>query len=320
MTFSITEQFSSGENEFPIPTSQYNPLDEPSPLGLLQMRPTQGNVSSVTSAPSGNLSLRDRKDVKGTATSATTIKLKASNFRALLLRIGQWEEILEGGLQSKIEIQWSDIIALKANLPDDGPGSLTVTLTKPSYFFKETNPQPRKHTLWQATAEFTDGQASLHSSETKAKLLCKSIIVLNPCEGCKLVSTDSTPTCIYTLNGCETSTGTILSFGVQIQIHETNPTLLDNCSPAGKVSHHHSMGSIRNKRVHQIMRCVCSQQHFLHTRPVKQTVGIYFLSINTCQGDADVSAEVPRVLVVCAEMILARSRLSPKKSESQISG
>ncbi|KAL7193544.1 hypothetical protein ACSBR2_025199 [Camellia fascicularis] len=224
MTFSITEQFSSGENEFPIPTSQYNPLDEPSPLGLLQMRPTQGNVSSVTSAPSGNLSLRDRKDVKGTATSATTIKLKALNFRALLLRIGQWEEILEGGLQSKIEIQWSDIIALKANLPDDGPGSLTVTLTKPSYFFKETNPQPRKHTLWQATAEFTDGQASLH------------------------------------------------------------------------------------------------RQHFLHTRPVKQTVGIYFLSTNTCQGDADVSAEVPRVLVVCAEMILARPRLSPKKSESQISG
>ncbi|KAF5956762.1 hypothetical protein HYC85_003987 [Camellia sinensis] len=162
MTFSIIEKFSSGENEFPILTSQYNTLDEPSPLGLLQMRLAQGNVSSVTSAPSGNLSLRDRKDVKGTATSATTVKLKASNFRALLLRIGQWEEILEGGLKSKIEIRWLDIIALKANLPDDGPGSLTVTLTRPPHFFKETNPQPRKHALWQATAEFTDGQASMH--------------------------------------------------------------------------------------------------------------------------------------------------------------
>lgn len=188
-------EFSSGENEFPIPPSQYNPLDEPSPLGLrlrkspslldlIQMRLTQGNVSSVTSAPSGNLSLRDKKDVKGTATSATTDKLKASNFPAVLLRIGQWEyasrfegdlvakcyfakhklvwEILEGGLKSKIEIQWSDIIALKANLSDDGPGSLTVTLARPPHFFKETNPQPRKHTLWQATADFTDGQASMH--------------------------------------------------------------------------------------------------------------------------------------------------------------
>ncbi|THG02836.1 hypothetical protein TEA_027831 [Camellia sinensis var. sinensis] len=247
--------FSSGENEFPIPPSQYNPLDEPSPLGLrlrkspslldlIQMRLTQGNVSSVTSAPSGNLSLRDKKDVKGTATSATTDKLKASNFPAVLLRIGQWEyasrfegdlvakcyfakhklvwEILESGLKSKIEIQWSDIIALKANLPDDGPGSLTVTLARPPHFFKETNPQPRKHTLWQATADFTDGQAIMHRHQW-AQLF----------------------------HG-------VVSFGVQIQIHETNPTLLDNCSPTGKVSRHHSKGLIRNKRVHEIM-----VQHFL---------------------------------------------------------
>ena len=37
-------------------------------------------------------------------------------------------EILEGGLKSKIEIQWSDIMALKTNFPDDGPGTLTVTV------------------------------------------------------------------------------------------------------------------------------------------------------------------------------------------------
>ena len=37
-------------------------------------------------------------------------------------------EVLEGGLKSKIEIQWSDIMALKANCPDDGPSSLTVVV------------------------------------------------------------------------------------------------------------------------------------------------------------------------------------------------
>ena len=37
-------------------------------------------------------------------------------------------EILECGLKSKIEIQWSDIAALKADFLDNGPGTLTVTV------------------------------------------------------------------------------------------------------------------------------------------------------------------------------------------------
>lgn len=37
-------------------------------------------------------------------------------------------EVLEGGLKSKIEIQWSDIMALNANCPDDGPGTLNVVV------------------------------------------------------------------------------------------------------------------------------------------------------------------------------------------------
>ncbi|CAI0427614.1 unnamed protein product [Linum tenue] len=111
-------------------------------------------------------------------------KLKASNFPASVLRIGSWEytaryegelvakcyfakhklvwEILDGGLKSKIEIQWSDIMGLKANCPEDGPGTLNVVLARQPLFFRETNPQPRKHTLWQATADFNNGQASLH--------------------------------------------------------------------------------------------------------------------------------------------------------------
>lgn len=37
-------------------------------------------------------------------------------------------EVLEGGLKSKIEIQWSDIMALKANCPDNGSGTLNVVV------------------------------------------------------------------------------------------------------------------------------------------------------------------------------------------------
>lgn len=37
-------------------------------------------------------------------------------------------EVLEGELKSKMEIQWSDIMSLKANCPDTGPSSLTVAV------------------------------------------------------------------------------------------------------------------------------------------------------------------------------------------------
>ena len=37
-------------------------------------------------------------------------------------------EVLDGGLKNKIEIQWSDIMALKANYLDDGPGTLDVVV------------------------------------------------------------------------------------------------------------------------------------------------------------------------------------------------
>lgn len=37
-----------------------------------------------------------------------------------------------------------------------------VKLARPPLFFKETDPQPRKHTLWQAASDFTDGQASVN--------------------------------------------------------------------------------------------------------------------------------------------------------------
>ncbi|XVE63480.1 hypothetical protein DITRI_Ditri07aG0023900 [Diplodiscus trichospermus] len=188
------QQWNSDANAFPVPPSQYNPLDEPSPLGLrlrkspslldlIQMRLSQSqNSGSGSAAQAANLSSEVKKEAKA---AASNDKLKASNFSASILRIGSWEyksrhegdlvakcyfakhklvwEVLEGGLKSKIEIQWSDIMALKANCPDNGPGTLNVVLARQPLFFRETNPQPRKHTLWQATSDFTDGQASLHS-------------------------------------------------------------------------------------------------------------------------------------------------------------
>ncbi|KAG6781540.1 hypothetical protein POTOM_014451 [Populus tomentosa] len=160
----------------------FNPLGEPSPIGLtlkkspsfldlIQMKLSQQNTSNtMLSKKTG---------------SVAADKLKASNFPASFLKIGNWEyksryegdlvakcyfakhklvwEVLDGGLKNKIEIQWSDIVAIKANFPDDGPETLDVVLARQPLFFRETNPQPRKHTLWQATSDFTGGQASIHS-------------------------------------------------------------------------------------------------------------------------------------------------------------
>ncbi|KAG0463158.1 hypothetical protein HPP92_021634 [Vanilla planifolia] len=78
-------------------------------------------------------------------------KVKASNFSASLLRIGSWEhvsrregdlvakfyyakhklvwEVLDGTLKSKFEFQSSEIVALKATLPEDGPGTLEIVIS-----------------------------------------------------------------------------------------------------------------------------------------------------------------------------------------------
>ncbi|KAI4376776.1 hypothetical protein MLD38_014494 [Melastoma candidum] len=76
-------------------------------------------------------------------------------------------------------------MALKAYCPDDGPSTLKVVLSRQPLFFRETNPQPRKHTLWQATSDFTDGQASIHRQhflECQEGLLAKHFEKLIQCD------------------------------------------------------------------------------------------------------------------------------------------
>ncbi|XP_057460054.1 uncharacterized protein LOC130750462 isoform X1 [Actinidia eriantha] len=181
------QQSDMGPSNFPIPPSQYNPLEEPSPLGLrLKKSPSLLDLIQMTLSKGNALKVGSqvKKEHNAAGTSAAADKLKASNFPASFLRIGTWEyksryegdlvakcyfakhklvwEVLDGGLKNKIEIQWSDIMALKANYPDDEPGTLDVVLARQPLFFRETNPQPRKHTLWQATSDFTRGQASIN--------------------------------------------------------------------------------------------------------------------------------------------------------------
>ncbi|KAL8502111.1 hypothetical protein ACS0TY_021289 [Phlomoides rotata] len=201
---------SLGMGGLAMPPSQFNPLDEPSPLGLrlrkspsllelIQMKLSQSSAPKVGSPSHG------KKDSK--AGAASVDKLKASNFPGSVLKIGTWEyksryegdlvakcyfakhklvwEVLDGGLKNKIEIQWSDIMALKANYPDDCPGTLDVVLARQPLFFRETNPQPRKHTLWQATTDFTGGQASIqrrHFLECPQGLLGKHFEKLVQCD------------------------------------------------------------------------------------------------------------------------------------------
>ncbi|XP_074587597.1 uncharacterized protein LOC141843433 [Curcuma longa] len=163
----------------------------PSFLELLEAQLSQQHDPTVNSFHNKNAITKEeveKKEItKPTACAcavATIEKMKASNFPASLLKIGTWEyasryegdlvakcyfakrklvwEILEGGLKSKIEIQWSDIASLRALCPEDGPATLDIVLSRQPLFFREINPQPRKHTIWQATTDFTEGQASLH--------------------------------------------------------------------------------------------------------------------------------------------------------------
>ncbi|XP_066322806.1 uncharacterized protein [Miscanthus floridulus] len=194
-------------------------LDEPSPLGLrlrkspslldlIQMKLSQAKSAGEQFDVHNNVSDTPMKKEVRSGAPAAGERLKASNFPANVLRIGSWEyishyegdlvakcyfakhklvwEVLHDGLKSKIEIQWSDIIALKATcLDNEQEGILDLVLARPPLFFKETGPQPRKHTQWQAASDFTDGQASFnrrHTLQCPSSLLSKNFEKLIQCD------------------------------------------------------------------------------------------------------------------------------------------
>ncbi|XP_057735373.1 uncharacterized protein LOC130950799 [Arachis stenosperma] len=69
-------------------------------------------------------------------------------------------EILDKGLKHKIEIQWENISAIQASIQENKPGHLEIELDRVPFFYGETTPQPKKHTVWSASPDFTGGYAS----------------------------------------------------------------------------------------------------------------------------------------------------------------
>ncbi|XP_068639045.1 uncharacterized protein [Aristolochia californica] len=159
--------------------------DNPRPLGLM-LRKTPSFLSLLeTKLSYERISCTEprKKERYSVIAQGINKKIKASNFSASLLQIGSWErvsryegqlvakcyyakkklvwEFLDQGLKNKVEFLWSDIASLKATFDVNKPDTLEIELLAQPYFFKETNPQPRKHTLWKTTDDFTNGQASI---------------------------------------------------------------------------------------------------------------------------------------------------------------
>jgi hypothetical protein len=110
-------------------------------------------------------------------------RLKASNFPASTLQIGNWKkvaahegelmakcyyakkklvwEVMQNGVKSKIEMLWNDIVYLNYSTPKNRSAFLEIELSNPPVFAEETDPQPRRHTLWHKCEDFTsEGEAS----------------------------------------------------------------------------------------------------------------------------------------------------------------
>eukprot|EP00249_Psilotum_nudum_P020168 c27585_g2_i1 orf=270-2021(+) len=197
----------------------FNPLDEPSPLGLslrkspslldlIQRKLAQGDAMMLPCSQGvAQESYMSKSKNCMTLPCVEKDKVKAANFPVVLLRIGTWEcasryegdlvakcyyakqklvwEVLDRGLKSKIEIQWSEITALKASCSEDQLDSLDIELSKPPLFFSETNPQPRKHTSWKSASDFTGGQATVcrrHFLQFSEGILNRHLEKLFQCE------------------------------------------------------------------------------------------------------------------------------------------
>ncbi|KAL3620659.1 hypothetical protein CASFOL_035571 [Castilleja foliolosa] len=186
---SIDEQESSSSFKGDAETNsceQSSPLGlklskTPSFLSLLQMSLCKEKHTNFSETHHDNKTRTKKHD---SISESIPEKLKASNFPITFIQIGAWQritkhegdltaklyyakrklvwEVLNGALKSKIEIQWSDIIAIRAITHNtNNPGTLEIELNQPPSFYQEINPQPRKHTLWQQASDFTGGQAPI---------------------------------------------------------------------------------------------------------------------------------------------------------------
>lgn len=166
-------------------------------VGDMFFAPYEGDLGAAAQSTSTMYATEAVPVLSGLAQTSQSQKLKASNCPATSITIGSWTkesryegdllakayyakrklvwEVLEKGVKSKIEIPWADITAFMIEAPDKEPGRIRLRLAQPPHFFKEDEPQPRKHTIWLQTPDFTDGEASRCRQHT----LCFPAGVLN---------------------------------------------------------------------------------------------------------------------------------------------
>ncbi|XP_056168431.1 uncharacterized protein LOC115680134 [Syzygium oleosum] len=190
----------AGVLPFQIPAlmrkTQWQLASDPNPISWYHPRQTALSQKSKPFRPPAQVNnpqadLRNRE------------KLKVGHVPATLIKIGSWQlasvheadlvgkfyfakrklvwEVFTNGLKNKLEIQWSDISAIRATIEENKPGILEIELHQPPTFYKETDPQPRRHSLWIPADDFTGGQALTcrrHYLEFSSTALDKNYIKL----------------------------------------------------------------------------------------------------------------------------------------------
>ncbi|KAB5556142.1 hypothetical protein DKX38_007051 [Salix brachista] len=180
-----TPKTSNEENEMARKLLQLN-----NPLGLLLSPPpywmdsvTNPNHARTIEAGVFHESSNQSMDSSDFAQQLMSYRLRASNFAASFIKIGEWQrasrnegdlvakfyfvkkklvwEFLQGPIKYKIEIPWSHIIGINAVMQKNQPGILRIELNQPPTFHEEINPQPRRHTMWKLVKDFTGMQASI---------------------------------------------------------------------------------------------------------------------------------------------------------------
>ncbi|KAL4589486.1 hypothetical protein LXL04_002393 [Taraxacum kok-saghyz] len=70
-------------------------------------------------------------------------------------------EFLYGSMKRKMEIRWAQVSAFNTTVEEDKNCRLEIELEEPPEYFKEGEFRPRKHTQWEKSNDFTQGQAPL---------------------------------------------------------------------------------------------------------------------------------------------------------------